>query len=259
MATDTISEIRVDELSVRIYPNRANLGAAAAEAAADLIRLAANRKGEANLLLASGNSQLDFLAALRTTPDIPWGRVNIFHLDDYVGLSPNHTAAFSIFLRRELLDFIHPKAFYPVWGGSSDPEAASRNYEHLLHKFPADVCALGIGENGHLAFNDPPANFDDPVWVKIVDLAESSRRQQVGEGHFSRLEDVPRRALTLTIPALLAARQILAIVPEARKTDAVDRALHGPIHPDCPASILRTCPHTRLFLDIDSGAWIRKQ
>jgi glucosamine-6-phosphate deaminase len=259
MAADTLSEMRVDELSVRIYPSRAVLDAAAAADAADLIRLAANRKGEANLLLASGNSQLGFLAALRTTPDIPWGRVNIFHLDDYIGLDPNHPAAFSNFLRRELLDFLQPKAFHPVWGGSSDPQAASRNYEHLLHKFPADVCALGIGENGHLAFNDPPAVFNDPVWVKTVDLAESSRRQQVGEGHFSRLEDVPRRALTLTIPALLAALQILAIVPEARKAGAVDRALHGPIHPCCPASILRTCPHARLFLDIDSGAGIRKQ
>lgn len=235
MAIETISELKMGALAVRIYPHRAALGAAAAADAADRIRLAANRKGEANLLLASGNSQLDFLAALRTAPDIPWGQVNIFHLDEYLGLDPNHPAAFSNFLHRELLDFIQPKAFYPVRGESPDPEAASRNYERLLHKFPADVCALGFGENGHLAFNDPPADFNDPVWVKPVDLAESSRRQQVGEGHFARLENVPRRALTLTIPALLAARQILAIVPEARKADAVDRALRGPIRPDCPA------------------------
>jgi glucosamine-6-phosphate deaminase len=144
-----------------------------------------------------------------------------------------------------------------VLNGGDAPEAAAVEYERLPRVFPADVCALGIGENGHLAFNDPPADFHDPARGRIVDLAETSRRQQVGEGHFSRLEDVPKQALSVKIPALLSVRKILAIVPEARKADAVFRTLRGPIDPDCPASILRTCAQARLFLDSESGARVR--
>jgi len=180
-------------------------------------------------------------------------------MDEYIGLDPRHPAGFSNFLRRELVSLVPVKKFYPVWDGKSDPETAARDYDRLLHAFPVDVCALGIGENGHLAFNDPPADFNDPLRIKRVDLAPTCRRQQVGEGHFARLEDVPIQALTLTIPALLSARNILAIVPEARKADAVFRAVTGPIHPDCPASILRTCGRAVLYLDGDSGARVRAQ
>jgi glucosamine-6-phosphate deaminase len=254
MAAYMSSETHVESLTVRRYSDRLALGASAAADAAEIIRRAAGKQREVNLLLATGNSQLDFLAELRIRPDIPWPQVNIFHLDEYIGLAPEHPAQFSTFLRRELLNFITPRAFYPVWNRNTDLPAACREYETLLRKFPADVCALGIGENGHLAFNDPPADFQDPAWVKTVDLAESSRRQQVGEGHFSSLEDVPGRAISLTIPALTAARRILAIVPEARKAAAVERALCGPVDAGCPASILRTCPHAVLYLDGDSGA-----
>jgi glucosamine-6-phosphate deaminase len=257
MASDAFFEVAVDALAVRFFPDRGSLGTAAAADAADGIRLGVELKGEANLLLASGNSQLSFLKALREIRGLPWRQVNIFHLDEYVGLAPEHPARFSNFLRRELLDFIHPRAFYPVWNGSGTPEAAAAEYERLLHVFPADLCVLGIGENGHLAFNDPPADFHDPARVRVVELAEASRRQQVGEGHFPRLEDVPKRAVSLTIPALLSARRILAIAPEARKADAVYRALRGPIDPDCPASILRSCAQARLYLDRESGARVR--
>ena len=259
MADDAVMELRVDALVVFVFRNRSVLDAAAAAEAADRIRSAARANGEANLLLASGNSQLGFLTALREKADVPWPQVNIFHMDEYLGLDARHPAGFRNFLSRELLDFIHPRSFHPVWTGGSTLEAAALEYERLLRMSPIDVCALGIGENGHLAFNDPPADFQDPVWVKTVRLAEASRRQQVGEGHFSRLEDVPKEALTLTIPALLAARHILAIAPEARKAAAVRRALRGPIDPSCPASVLRTCPHARLFLDGDSGAGIRER
>jgi glucosamine-6-phosphate deaminase len=160
-------------------------------------------------------------------------------------------------LRRHLLDHITPQAFYPVPGQAEDIETACAEYEALLRAHPADLCALGYGENGHLAFNDPPfADFDDPAWVKIVTLAEASRRQQVGEGHFATLKDCPTHAITLTIPALLAAKRVLAIVPEARKAEAVCRALRGPISEDCPGSILRKTPHAHLFLDADSAARI---
>jgi glucosamine-6-phosphate deaminase len=178
-------------------------------------------------------------------------------LDEYAGLDPGHPARFANFLRRELLDHIRPRAFFPVWDGKAGLDESCRRYEDLLRSHPADVCALGFGENGHLAFNDPPAaDFQDPVWVKVVDLAEAFRRQQIGEGHFASVEDVPARALTMTIPALLAARRILAVVPEGRKAGAVRRALRGPIDPVCPASILRECPHAELLLDCNSAAGV---
>ncbi len=148
-------------------------------------------------------------------------------------------------------------AFYPVPGRPANVEAACRGYELLLRAHPADLCCLGIGENGHLAFNDPPvADFNDPVWVKVVPLDEASRRQQVGEGHFPSLATVPTHALTLTIPALRAAKKMLCIVPEKRKAEAVRKTLLGPITTACPASILRQTPHCHLFLDRDSASEI---
>jgi glucosamine-6-phosphate deaminase len=178
-------------------------------------------------------------------------------MDEYIDLEPGHPASFPAFLRRHFLDHLQPAvgAFYPVPGRRSDVEAACREYESLLRTHPADLCALGIGENGHIAFNDPPfADFNDPVWVKVVKLDEKSRRQQTGEGHFPDLESVPTHAITLTIPALLAARKVLAIVPEGRKALAVQRSLRGPIEPGCPASILRHAAHAHLYLDRDSAA-----
>ncbi len=254
---EPVHETRIEDLRVSIYRTNEKLGAAAAQEASDVIRRAVEQNGHANIILATGNSQLTFLAALRADRDIPWPQVNIFHMDEYVGIDPRHPASFPQFLRRHLLDYITPQAFYPVPGQAQDIEAACAEYEALLRAHPADLCALGYGENGHLAFNDPPfADFDDPAWVKVVTLAEASRRQQVGEGHFSTLKECPTHAITLTIPALLAAKRVLAIVPEARKVEAVCRALRGPISEDCPGSILRKTPHAHLFLDADSAARI---
>ncbi len=244
-----------DALRVSVFHSNEALGRAAAAEAAEVIRRAVAARGHANIILATGNSQLTFLAALCELPDVPWEAVNVFHMDEYIGLPPGHPASFPAFLRRHLLDHVQVKAFYPVPGEAADPEAACRAYEASLRAHPADLCALGIGENGHLAFNDPPyADFDDPVWVKVVRLDERSRRQQVGEGHFRSLDEVPTHAITLTIPALLAAQRVLAIVPEARKAEAVTRALLGPITESCPASILRQTPHAWLLLDLDSAA-----
>ncbi len=246
-------ETRLEELAVSVYATNAALGEAAATEAATVIAAAVADRGCANIILATGNSQLTFLAALRETR-IPWNKVNVFHMDEYIGLAPGHPASFPRFLQRHLLDYVTPQAFYPVPRGAQDSALACREYEALLRAHPADLCALGYGENGHMAFNDPPfADFDDPVWVKIVKLDEVSRRQQVGEGHFASLAEVPTHAMTLTIPALLAAKRILAIVPEARKANAVVRALCGPITEDCPGSILRRASHAHLFLDQDSA------
>jgi glucosamine-6-phosphate deaminase len=158
-------------------------------------------------------------------------------------------------MRERIVNRVHPGAFHEIHGDAVDIDAECDRYASLLREHPLDLCCLGIGENGHLAFNDPPvADFDDPRDVKVVELDDACRRQQVGEGHFASIDAVPRNAITVTIPALLRSRAVLAIVPEARKREPVRRALTGPIDPECPASILRTQPHVTLYLDAESAA-----
>jgi len=198
---------------------------------------------------------LAFLHALRDMDGIDWSRIDVFHMDEYIGLDPTHKASFPRFLRDHIIDAVRPRAFYPIPGQAEDIESACREYEALLREQPVDLVALGFGENGHMAFNDPPyARFDDPAWVKVVRLADASRRQQVGEGHFDSLQEVPFEAITLTIPALLATKVILCIVPEARKAEAVRRCLKGPVTEDCPGSILRQVHHAHLYLDKESAS-----
>lgn len=248
-----VLQTQFDLLPVEVYPDEYSLGQAAAEAAARALRAAVSRRGQANVIVATGNSQLSFYAALRERRDIDWAKVSVFHMDEYVGMPADHPASFRRYLREKIVDPVHPAAFYGVEGDAADPEQECRRYDALLRAHPADLCCLGIGENGHLAFNDPPyAQFDDPVWAKVVKLDAASRRQQVGEGHFAALADVPTLAITVTIPALLAAGQVLAIVPEKRKAPAVQATLSGPISTQCPASILRQVSHARLYLDVDS-------
>jgi len=257
MTGGALVERTYGSLPVAVYSSIQELGKAAALEAAAVIAEAQRLRGRANIVLAAANSQLSFLAALGELEGLDWATVNIFHMDEYVGLDPDHPASFPRFLRRHLIDRVGPRAFFPIpnTGSARDCEA----YAALLREYPADLCALGFGENGHLAFNDPPwAKFDDPLWVKVVRLDERSRRQQVGEGHFASLDVVPTHATTLTIPALLAARRILAIVPEARKAEAVERALLGAVTEDCPASILRGAGHARLYLDSDSAKGLKK-
>jgi len=240
---------RYGDLSVEIHPDDASLGAAAAHAAAAAIRAAVAEHGDAHVILATGNSQLAFLAALAATPGLPWSAVELFHMDEYVGIAGDHPASFRRFLRERIVDRVAPRAFHEIRGDVPPvPEAA--RYADLLASRRIDLTCMGIGENGHLAFNDPPdARFDDPAWTRIVRLDEVSRRQQVGEGHFPSLADVPERAITLTIPALLSATRVQVVVPETRKAEAVRRALLGPVDEACPASILQRKPHTVLYLD----------
>ncbi len=255
MSSKPLFETRIDDLLVGIYPSKEELGLAAAREAAQVIQSAIQENGIANIIIATGNSQITFLKALRELENIDWAKVNIFHMDEYVGIDPQHPASFPQFLRRHFIDYIQPNAFYPVPAMADDLDRGCSDYEQLLRAHPADLCALGIGENGHLAFNDPPfVDFDDRAWVKVIELAEATRRQQVGEGHFRSLDEVPTHAMTLTIPALLAATRVLAIVPETRKAAAVYRALCGPVSEDCPGSILRRVPHAHLFLDQESAS-----
>jgi glucosamine-6-phosphate deaminase len=252
-----IRSFTVDQLPVEIYASKTALGQAAAWRAGQLLRAAIAARGQANLVLATGNSQLTFLGALRQQVGLDWSRVRVFHMDEYAGMGPGHPASFRRFLREKIIDAVQPAAFYGIQGEAPDLQAECARYAALLAEFPTDLCCLGIGENGHLAFNDPPyADFDDPLAVKLVGLAEKSRRQQVGEGHFASLAEVPTGALTMTIPALLAARAMLCIVPEARKAEAVRAALSGPVGTDCPASRLRAAGHCRLYLDTDSAGLV---
>lgn len=249
--------MRVEQLEVQIYPSNAAMGAAAAEQAVEVLQAAIAARGQANLVLATGNSQLSFHQALRKLDGVDWSKVTAFHMDEYAGMKADHPASFRRFLHEKIIDAVHPAAFYGVQGDAPDWEIECQRYTGLLKSHPVDLCCLGIGENGHIAFNDPPfADFDDPAWVKVVRLDEKSRRQQVGEGHFATLGDVPTHALTLTIPALLSARRMICIVPEARKAEAVKAALTGPLSEDCPASILRGAGHCRLLLDADAAALI---
>ena len=249
-----VRRLQIGKLPVEVYDSRAAMGAAAAVVAHEVLTSAIAARGEANLILATGNSQLSFLHALRDFAGIAWDKVRVFHMDEYLGIEPTHPASFPRFLQEHILDKVKPGKFYPVPGQPDDADAACAEYAALLKEYPADLVALGFGENGHLAFNDPPyAKFDDPQWVKVVALDETSRRQQVGEGHFPTLADVPTHAITLTVPALLAAKRVLAIVPEARKAKAVRACLYEPVSEDRPGSILREVDHATLYLDPDSA------
>jgi glucosamine-6-phosphate deaminase len=184
---------------------------------------------------------------------VPWPDTVVFHMDEYVGLGPDHPAGFGRWIRERIVEPARPKTAHYVrgWG---DPEAECKRYAELLQQHPLDMCCLGIGENAHLAFNDPPvADFDDPRDVKLVELDAVCRNQQVNEGHFPRVDAVPTHAITVTIPALLRASRVLAIVPEARKAEPVHDALTGPITTSCPASALRTIDHATIHLDPESA------
>lgn len=259
--TDSIkplAELNFGALRTRVFESNDALGRVAAHDAARIIMTAIAERGTANVILATGNSQLTFLRHLRDV-ELEWDKVKVFHLDQYVGIEPDHPASFTHFLNETLLKFVSVGEFFPISGDPAAVDKTCREYENLLIKNPPDLVALGIGENGHLAFNDPPqAQFDDPALVRVVDLTEPSRHQQVGEGHFPSLNDVPSKAITLTIPALLAARSILAIVPETRKADIVRRCLTQPISEDVPGTVLRLCRNASLYLDLNSSERVLK-
>jgi glucosamine-6-phosphate deaminase len=244
----------IDGATVQVDADVAAMARAAADEAVAVMRRAVAARGVAHVMFATGNSQLAFTQALvHETEGVPWADTVVFHMDEYVGVGPDHPAGFQRWIRERIVDPARPSAAYYV-EGLGDPEAECRRYADLLRRHPLDLCCLGIGENGHLAFNDPPvADFADPLDVKVVELEAACRRQQVNEGHFPGLDDVPTHAITVTIPALLRAGRVLAIVPEARKAEPVAAALTGPITTSCPASALRTIPQAIVYLEPDSA------
>lgn len=243
---------------IKIYEGKDSLARAAAEQAAISLSLAIQSRGTARIIAATGVSQFEFLDHLTALPDMDWSRVEMFHLDEYVGLPAAHPASF----RKYLLDRLINKTGitkYHLLEGDGDVQKTIRSVGRELASAPVDIAFVGIGENGHLAFNDPPADFDTAEPYLIVSLDEACRRQQVGESWFSDIAEVPRQAITMSIRQILKAREIIAVVPEARKAQAVKACCEGQISPLAPASILRTHPHTTLFLDKQSSALLSRE
>jgi glucosamine-6-phosphate deaminase len=241
---------KAGDATVYVHPDERALARAAADEAYAVVRAAVEARGVAHAMFATGNSQLAFVHALvHDTTGMPWADTVVFHMDEYVGVGPDNPAGFERWIRERITEPARPKAAYYV-EGLGDAATECDRYAGLLRSHPLDLCCLGIGENGHLAFNDPPvADFADPLDVKVVELDAGCRAQQVREGHFSTLDDVPAHAITVTIPALLRAGRVLAIVPEARKAEPVRDALTGPVATSCPASALRTIPHATIHLE----------
>jgi glucosamine-6-phosphate deaminase len=249
---------QVDQLPVEVHATQAAMAEAVTqEVHAYLVDLLA-RQDSVRAILATGNSQIAFLKALAARGGIDWSRVTLFHMDEYLGLSGDHPASFRLYMKTRVEQEVHPKAFHYLIGDALEPIAECERYDALLQEAPIDLCCMGVGENGHIAFNDPPvANFADRRWVKIVQLDEACKLQQVNEGHFPDLEAVPKYALSLTIPALVSARKVICVAPETRKSRAIATALEGPVSTDCPASYLRNVPAAKLFLDEDSAALLK--
>lgn len=240
-------------MNIRVFEDKIVLGHAAAAQAALLIQRAIAVRGRARILVATGESQFEFLDALTRTEGIDWTKVEMFHLDEYVGLGLDHPASF----RKYLLERVILRTGirdYHLLDGETAPETVAREIGRLLSATPVDVAFAGIGENGHLAFNDPPADFTTEQPYHVVTLDEACRRQQVGEGWFRDLAEVPARAISISVRQLLKAPAIICVVPDARKARAVQRSLEEPVSPLVPASILRTHPDVTLYLDRPAAA-----
>ncbi len=238
--------------AVSVHPSRDALGAAAGALAGRYLRAVLHEQEHATVMLAAAPSQSGTLDALARERDVDWSRVDCFHMDDYLGLAADAPQGFGAWLHREFVDRVPRVTFHPM-PVDGDPEQAAQAYAEVMPEGPFDLVLLGLGVNGHLAFNDPPADFDDPADTRVVTLDEVSRRQQVDEGHFPTVDDVPPRAITVTIPRLLRARHIIASVPGVAKRSAVQATLTAPIGPDHPGTALRTHPDVALFLDTDSA------
>jgi len=242
--------------SVRIFNDRESMGRAAADDAGDYMRKLLRAKDEINCIFAAAPSQNEFLKYL-AMQDIEWSRVNAFHMDEYIGLKKGDERLFASFLKERIFDRVQfKKVFYMEINEACVDESIGK-YEKLLEKYPVDIVFMGIGENGHIAFNDPHvADFGDEKTIKVVDLDEKCRIQQVHDGCFHSLEEVPEYAVTLTIPALMKARKIFCIVPSDTKAEAVKQAVLGEVAEKCPASILRKHGDAALYLDRESGKYL---
>ena len=251
-----IKELQADKLKVEIFSSREEMGKVAAEDAAACIKDLLSKKKEIYIIFAAAPSQNEFLASLVASEGIDWTRVHALHMDEYVGLPDDAPQGFGNFLRRGIFDKV-PFASVELIGTSADHEATIRRYTEILGKVHVDIVCMGIGENGHIAFNDPHvADFNDPLPVKKVDLDEKCRMQQVHDGCFKSIDEVPKYAITLTVPTLYNADHLFCMVPAATKADAVKATVCGEISAKCPATILRRHTSAKLYLDPDSGKYL---
>ena len=239
---------------LKVFKDKLSLGRAAAEQAASAIQRAIKERGHARIIAATAASQLEFLNALTATKDIAWSKVEAFHLDEYIGLPITHPGSFRKMLREQLVEKTGIRNYHLLEGDASDPANAIREVGKQLASAPIDIAFLGIGENGHIAFNDPPADFSTEEPYIIVNLDEACRQQQVGEAWFADISQVPKRAISMSARQILKAKEILAAVPDKRKAQAVKACFEGEISPMAPASILRRHPNATIYLDWNSAA-----
>lgn len=245
-------------MRILIHEDRKSLGDAAAVQASAAIKRSISERGKARIIGASAASQFEFLEALTAAPGIDWSRVELFHLDEYIGLPMTHPASFCKFLQDRLIAKTGIAKFH-LLDGEGDAREVIRKTGEAISSAPIDVAFVGIGENGHLAFNDPPADFVTEEPYIVVDLDETCRRQQVEEGWFSSLESVPRHAISMSVKQVLKAKEILAIVPGPRKAEAIRACFEGPVNPGAPASILRTHANAAIYLDKESSALLKTE
>jgi glucosamine-6-phosphate deaminase len=246
-------------MKIEIFPDKQEMGAAAAQRGAMAIRQATEARGAANIIVATGASQFEMLAELAASPDLDWSKVACFHLDEYVGLTEEHPASFCKYLRERFVEKLPqpPKAFHYIHPGDL-PEQEIAKLNNLIQQIQIDVAFIGIGENGHLAFNDPPADFETEQPYLVVKLDEACRKQQLGEGWFQTLAAVPKKAISMSVRQILKSREIVCTVPDKRKSVAVRDAVQGDVSPAVPASILQQHANTTLFLDEPAASLLKK-
>jgi len=245
-------------IEVRIFETRQEMSKVATEKAARILRSAIKKKGEAVFVAATGASQFEFLEALASIPSIDWSKTTMLHLDEYIGIPETHPASFRKYLKERLINKIHPGTVYLIYGDAKNSELECERLNQIVSRKEIDIAFVGIGENGHLAFNDPPADFDTERPYLIVELDETCRRQQVGEGWFRSLDEVPHRAISMSIKQIMKSRKIICTVPGSRKAQAVKSCLEGDISPHNPASILRKHEKVFLFLDENSAKLLKR-
>lgn len=249
-------QFKVDKLDVKVYDSRRSMGEEAGAEAAEYLRALLAKQDEVYAIFAAAPSQNEFLATLAAAPGIDWGRVHALHMDEYVGLPADAPQGFGNFLRRAIFDKV-PFGSVDYIGSEGNPDDLIARYDAILAAHKVDVVFMGIGENGHIAFNDPHvADFADPARIKKVDLDLKCRTQQVHDGCFAKLEDVPEYALTLTVPTLFAGGRLFCVVPAATKADAVKATVEGPVGAQCPATVMRLHDAATLYVDSDSGKYI---
>ncbi len=239
---------------IRVFADKLSVGQAAAEQAAAAIQNAISTRGRARIVAATAASQLEFLRALTARPDIDWANVEVFHLDEYIGLPLTHPGSFRKMLLEQLVHKTGVKKYHLLDGDDANPEGVVHRVGQELASASVDIAFLGIGENGHIAFNDPPADFETEDPYLIVNLDEACRRQQVGEAWFADISQVPRQAISMSAQQILKAKEILAVVPDTRKAQAVKDCFEGEISPMHPASILRRHANATIYLDTHSAS-----